>query len=101
MINLEILKRPGDNIKETTLSLLENVTIFWSTNIHMKLTLLMRDMKEFLDTLNQELEIENETVKNQCIQHLRVMAQTECHLEISQDHKAKISLGKYYISLLF
>lgn len=95
LINLEISKKSEDNIRETTLSLLESVTFFWSTNIHMKLTLLMRDMKDFWESLKQELEIEkSETVEKKFVQNLRVMAQTECHLEISQNHKAKISLGK-------
>lgn len=100
VINLEITKRLDDNIKETTLSLLDNAIVHWSTNIHMKLTLLMRDMKEFLDSLGQELEVQHIPKSEQkYIQHLRVLAQCELNIEINQVHKAKISLGKPFFNV--
>lgn len=61
----------------------------------MKLTLLIRDVKEFLDSLVQELEVQKGPKSDQkYIQHLRVLAQCELNVEINQVHKAKISLGK-------
>lgn len=96
LINLEISRKTEHHHKETTLSLLENVTVYWSTSIHMKLLLLVRDMKEFLDSLVQELDTQKiETIEEKTVQNLKIMAQCECHIEISQDHKAKISLGQY------
>lgn len=100
LINLEISKS-SDDIKEITLSFLDNVIVYWSTNIHMKLTLLIRDMREFLETLGQEIEIQvAKKSEEKCIQHLKIMAQSELHVEISPDHKAKISLGKFIYYLV-
>lgn len=101
LINLEILKRAEDNISETTLSFLDNVVVYWSTNIHMKLILLIRDIRDFLESLGQEIVIQDaERSEKKYIQHLRVMAQCEWHIEISPEHKAKISLGKSFIKYL-
>lgn len=55
----------------------------------------MRDVKDFLENLGQELDIQEvQKSEEKYIQHLRVVAQSELNIEINQEHKAKISLGK-------
>lgn len=95
LINLEEMRRSGENVKEITLNLLDNVVVYWSTNIHMKLLLLVKDISEFLDGLKHEWEIEKgEKSEDKYIQQLKIIAKLECHIQISQDHKATISLGR-------
>lgn len=94
-------KRSEHNIKQTTLSLLDNVIFYWSTNIHMKLLLLVRDIREFLEGLRHELDFPiSENGEEKYTQHLKIMAQCEFHIEISQEHKAKLVLGKDEICLV-
>lgn len=95
LINLEISKKPINNVQETTLSLLDNVIVYWSTNIHMKVLLLVKDVKEFWDGIRHELDIQH-AAKNEgkYVQNLKINAQCDFHIEISQEHNAKISLGK-------
>lgn len=94
-ILVETLDKNKDNIKETTLTLLDTITVYWSTNIHIKLLLLFRDMKEFICGIQEELELTIvEKKEERHVDNLNILGKFDCHIEINQEHNAKISFGK-------
>lgn len=96
-VHLEIIDKNNSQIKETTVTLLDVITIFWSTNFHMKSLLLFRDIKEFLTVVKEEFGIVDvEKTKTRSVTNVNVLGKFEFHIEISPEHNAKIALGNYF-----
>lgn len=77
---------------ELTVNLLEEVKLFWSTNFHLKMFYLWRDVREFFDGFkgmfsgggSDEIETFNFLVYGVFMVHIR----------ISAEHSARVSLGE-------
>lgn len=94
-VHLEVIDKDEGQMKETSITLLDVITIYWSTNLHMKSLLLFRDIKEFLTGVKEELGVvEVEKTKARSITNLNVLGKFEFHIQISPAHNAKIALGK-------
>ncbi|CAH0563741.1 unnamed protein product [Brassicogethes aeneus] len=86
--------------QETFVSLLDKVTMFWSTNFHMKSLLLVRDVKEFLGAVKLGLGVDTaeSKEKNKRALSLNIFGQFNFHIEISEKHKAKVSTDEFRMS---
>ncbi|CAH1098513.1 unnamed protein product [Psylliodes chrysocephalus] len=86
--------------KAVTLTLLDNVVTYWSTNFHMKSLLLFRDMRDFACGVAEELGIESleKKSKEKYVSNLNVFGKFEFHIDIGPDHKAKISLDELILT---
>ncbi|KAJ8927259.1 hypothetical protein NQ314_020310 [Rhamnusium bicolor] len=94
-VHLEIVEKNDKQITETTLTLLDVITTYWSANFHMKSLLLIRDMKEFLNGVKEEIGIKDiAKVKEKHVTNLNILGKFEFHIDISQNHNAKVALGK-------
>ncbi|KAG5900629.1 hypothetical protein JTB14_005906 [Gonioctena quinquepunctata] len=97
-IRLE-MRNTKEKPKETTLTLLDTVVTYWSTNFHLKSLLLVRDIKEFLGGLKEELGIgSDERIRETNVASLNVFGELEFHIEISPQHNAKIALSELTVT---
>lgn len=87
-----------DNSKkqELTISLLEEIVGFWSTNVHLKLYFLIQDIMKFVYTFREITGTENEKDGNGVkLFNFQMYGIFAFHIKISENHTAKLSLGKF------
>lgn len=85
-----------DNRIEKSFNFLEQITIFWSTNFHLKAFLLIKDMSEFLTEIKEELDLKPKspsTETNQII-NFRIFGNFAFYIKISDNYSAQVSFGK-------
>lgn len=85
------LVKNGTN-DELTVNLLEEVQMFWSTNFHLKVFHLLRDVNLFFDDLKQLLGVRGQQRPIEAL-NLLVYGVFAFYVKISEEHSAKISLG--------
>lgn len=81
---------------QISLSLLEEIKVFWSTNFHLKCLLLVRDISEFVGELSEEFNLttkQNSNVDN-TIYNCSILGAFAFHIQISDNYSAKVSIGK-------
>jgi hypothetical protein len=85
---------------KNTINLLEEITVYWSTNFHLKALLLVRDITEFLSELREELNLaltENSHVDDTTY-NCTVMGLFAFHIEISEKYSGKVSIDTLNVS---
>ncbi|CAG9812625.1 unnamed protein product [Phaedon cochleariae] len=88
-----------ERLNDISLTLLDTIVMYWSTNLHMKYLLLARDIADFLGGVKSELGIEiKEVAKKKGVRNLNVYGKFEFHIDISQNHNAKIVLDELIIT---
>ncbi|KAJ8953880.1 hypothetical protein NQ318_019120 [Aromia moschata] len=98
-IHLEIAEQNDSQITETTITLLDMITTYWSTNFHIKSLLLIRDIKEFLTSIKAELGIQySEKREEKYVHNLNILGKFQFHIEISPTHNAKLALDELTIT---
>ncbi|XP_025831839.1 protein KIAA0100 [Agrilus planipennis] len=85
---------------EFTLHLLEEIVVYWTTNIHLKLLYLWRDCVEFWGKFlkNTKLLSQKPNKKRECIYNFRVFGMFGFHIQISPSHKAKVTIDDMTVS---
>ncbi|KAL3273176.1 hypothetical protein HHI36_014630 [Cryptolaemus montrouzieri] len=98
LINMEF--RKDMDSRQFYFELEEEMIVFWSTNFHLKVILLYKDILEFLDSLKEELALDFDNKKSDIKYGLRwnLRGVFGLHIEISHEHSAKISLFETEIS---
>ncbi|RZC33587.1 UPF0378 protein -like [Asbolus verrucosus] len=84
----------------STISLLDEITVYWSTNFHYKTLLLIRDIVEFLSDLKEEFNLtlkENSDV-DETLYNCAIMGVFSFHIEISEMYSAKVSIDTLNVS---
>ncbi|XP_056639867.1 protein hobbit [Diorhabda sublineata] len=89
------IRENDDDIRETTITFLDTIVIYWSTNFHMKTLLFIRDAKDFWIGVKEELGVVSfDNGKDKYINNLNIFGKFEFHIDISLEHNAKISLDE-------
>ncbi|CAG9838728.1 unnamed protein product [Diabrotica balteata] len=93
------IRENKDNIKETTLTLLDTIVTYWSTNFHMKSLLLIRSMMKFWTGIKDELKIESyKGPTEKFVKNLNIFGKFEFHIDISPEHSAKVALDELKVT---
>lgn len=95
LIHVKVAQIIKNGTTELTVNLLETVEIFWSTNFHLKMFYLVRDIRRFLVDFKRLLP-EKSISKSKKIEifNFLVYGVFNFNIKISKEHSAKISLGK-------
>lgn len=85
-----------------TVSLLNTITTFWSTNFHYKVVLLMRDVQDFWCNIQTEFNLQKSQInskKSTCnTLIMKIVGKFDFHIEINKDHNAKLALDRLVVS---
>lgn len=92
LAQIEVLNQSSD----ITIHLLEDVVSHWSTNLHLKIITLQREMEHFFSDLNHNLcEVTDASKKTTAKPwKLHICGVFAFHILISEKHSGKIALGK-------
>lgn len=85
-----------------TISLLHTITMYWSTNFHLKIVLLVREIQDFWSNVQTELNLSLKSKKSlntkEMIKNFNIIGKFEFHIEISKQYKAQIMLEHLNLS---
>lgn len=89
------LKRK-ENTSELTVHLLEEIIVFWSTNFHLKLLTLQREIYIFVDDIKSNYTVGSRASKwdRSLKWNFRMLGLFAYHIKISEDHDAKLAIGE-------
>lgn len=91
-----------NGVSELTVNLLEEVELYWSPNFHLKAFHLLRDVIVFQNNVKSMMGVtESEKQKRIEAFNLLVYGVFAFHLKISEEHIAKVSLGKQEKTAVF
>ncbi|CAH2014141.1 unnamed protein product [Acanthoscelides obtectus] len=95
-IHMEILRKNENHVREMSISFLDTITTYWSTNFHMKAFLLARDISDFLSGVKEEIGlVKNDSNRShRAVYNMNILGMFEFHIEINKEHNAKIALDE-------
>lgn len=100
--NYKVFIKRAESVLENgknTVSLLNETTIFWSTNFHYKLLLLVRDIIDFANELQEDLSLLKENPSSNSVFNCMINGCFSFHIKISDKYSAKVSTGNFSIKL--
>lgn len=92
---IKVAQLVRNGVCELTVNLLEEVEFYWSPNFHLKAFHLLRDVARFQDNVKQLIGVgRSEKQKRIETFNLLVYGVFAFHIQISEQHSAKVSLGR-------
>lgn len=88
------------NVFQLSVNLLEEITGIWSTNVHLKAYLLIKDISEFINNLKSNFISLNKRESKKAIRtyNFSIYGSFSFNIIISEKHSAKIAFGKFNYS---
>ncbi|EFA07873.1 UPF0378 protein KIAA0100-like Protein [Tribolium castaneum] len=83
---------------KNTISLLDEITVYWSTNFHLKALLLIRDISDFFGELRDEFGLKLHNSHSDNVYNCAVVGAFAFHVEISPKYSGKVSIDSLKVS---